>query len=302
MKKVRKLKITDEETDIRIEVRQQAAVILDEDGKEKELLFQMLESYLDHGNSNKPNLTCNTEWIILKGADWKNEICSISGGIIIADAEKSYVDTTEFRDAVLATNNFILIFARQLLKTFPEGTDAMYRMNIFGMIHRMKPLYRVYYGYLFVDNKPRKQFSDLYTNSRAQILAEYLIDEPIIKHYGADIDAIISWIRAHMDSEKIWVIVREETNGVKANYLIAFHEKFPQQILVSLVWHLRYELYGDSYCAQPWVNGKNLEGTVWEKWFRDRVLDKYRDLPKEERDVFYTMENVKEGIAFVYIF
>ena len=300
-----------------MELYRNITVVRGDSGTGKTTLFNLISEYTRLGAASGVNLSCEKNCITLTDIDWRNQLRNTKDSIVFIDEGDQYVCTREFAEAMMASDNYYVLFVRENLHELPYSVEEIYEIKTSGKYHTLKKIYKSQKGYVYAGTvKGKKNFRILLAEdekSGFQFYENYFSGSGIQCISSAGNSGIYNWLLEHL-TEQIFVVADGAAFGAEMNRVLELQKRFPDNITIclpeSFEWMiLKSGLIRSDDLEEMLANTSNYVDSEkyfsWEQFFYKYLVDVTKGTcqkyTKAKIESFYTIENNMKQIAAVIL-
>lgn len=125
----------------KFELKRNITVLRGDSATGKTTLIELIDAYLNYGNSSGVELSCDKKCYVLSGNFWYDNLKSIKDSIVFIDEGNAFLTSKEFAKAISKSDNYYVIATRNPLSNLPYSVDEIYRIKNntrgYGIIKRV---------------------------------------------------------------------------------------------------------------------------------------------------------------------
>ena len=316
MKGIQNVRVSNRKTDYRFELHRNITIVRGDSGTGKTTLYDMINAYTRNGVQSGVQISSTKPCVALDDMDWKNQLVNTRDSIVFIDEGAKYVSTEEFAHEIKNTDNYYVIFIREILHQLPYSVEEIYEIKTSKKYHTFSRLYKKNEAFVY-SLDPGKSTGDFQTVLTEDSKAGYTF----YKHYLAGSgkicisadgkSSIYRWLLDHKN-HKVFVIADGAAFGPEMEMIMHLQRKYPENITIclpeSFEWMiLKSGLVKDDevsdVLAEPSEYIESREFFSWEQFFTHFLIQKtkntYMAYSKRELNSFYTVHENAERIAAV---
>ena len=145
MKGTHKVRIQNKRVRYEFEVRRNLTVLRGDSATGKTTLIELIQEYINNGESSSILLYCDKPCHILEGSTWKGQLSVIHDSIIFIDEGNRFVFTDDFSNEIQKTDNYFVIVSREALPNLPYSVTEIYGIRTSGKYLGLKQHYHEFY-------------------------------------------------------------------------------------------------------------------------------------------------------------
>lgn len=145
MKGLHHITISNAKVKYDFDIKRNITIIRGDSATGKTTLVQMIDEVYESGADSGITLNCDKQCRVLSGRDWSTILPTITDSIVFIDEDNDFLTSTDFAEAIKASDNYYVIVTREGLPTLPYSVEEIYGIRTSGKYAGLTQTYHEFF-------------------------------------------------------------------------------------------------------------------------------------------------------------
>ncbi len=156
MKGLHHITISNAKVKYDFDIKRNITIIRGDSATGKTTLVQMIDEVYESGTDSGITLNCDKQCRVLSGRDWSTILPTIKDSIVFIDEDNDFLTSTDFAEAIKASDNYYVIVTREGLPTLPYSVEEIYGIRTSGKYAGLTQTYHEFF-HIYGDHRPKEK-------------------------------------------------------------------------------------------------------------------------------------------------